>query len=1005
VSPPTNTESPVTEKKSAGTAKKWVDPHRKRFWAIVLLVLYTLAGFFLVPMLVKSQIVTIARDDLGREATVRQVRFNPYVLSLEVSGFALADPDGATVVGFERLFVNLQLSSLIHWAWTFREISLDGFDMLFERFARGDSRLTRLQADIAARSTPDEAAAEDAGGLPRLLVHDLALNEGRIRFHDDVPADTVDLEFGPVDVAVQDLNTLPDRSGRQSVSVRLPEGATVRWQGSLDLHPFESEGSFNIEDSHLDHTIAYLEAILPLQAMQARLSLETQYRVNQLDDDSIQLELDGLEVDLSDVAVTGLEPSTEFIAFPSLKLAGGRLRYPESTLTFSSLRLSDPQFATWLDENGQLSLLQLVPVDPADSAAPEATEPDSTTWVVGIDEFTVENGRIDFADRSIEPRADLSIRDIALTMRTVSSEEGASIPVSLAGNLETGGSFGFDGQIKALPQFSAAGTVSIGAMPLALSQPYVQQQLNVLIHEGDLDSRFDLTLDVDGNIEATGELAVVGLRVDDTVESQPLVGWSRLAVDRFEASTGRGELGLSLVTFEQPFGRLVIREDLTTNISSLMAANGSESTETESPETEASREEPATPQSPYAVVIGGIVVRDGSMDFSDLSLPLPFATYIRKLAGTVSTVDTTSSSPSNIRLEGQVDEYGLARIEGAMDLLDPTHHTDVTMEFRNLLMSNLTPYTVQFAGREIDEGKLNLDLGYRIFDGQLQGQNAIVMSDLVLGEEVDSPDAVSLPLELAVALLTDANGVIDINLPVEGDINDPEFKIGGVIWKAFTGLITKIVTAPFRLLGSLIGIESEDLGKFQFLAGRADLTPPELEKVAQLQEALQQRPELAIEVSGPFEPVLDVPALQLQQLKAVVMERLGEDYANPDEEFPMLNEEIRRVFEALFVERFPDTPLETVTAEHTARPADKPGAEPVFDELAYAADLRERLLASEEVGQQDLEALANTRAQAIRDAFLATGDFDESRIVIAAPTATEAEDSEWVTMELGVVAD
>jgi hypothetical protein len=340
-----------------------------------------------------------------------------------------------------------------------------------------------------------------------------------------------------------------------------------------------------------------------------------------------------------------------------------------------------------------------------------------------------------------------------------------------------------------------------------------------------------------------------------------------------------------------------------------------------------------------------------------------------------------------------------------MDLLDPVRSTDVTMEFRNLLMSNLSPYTVQFAGREIDEGKLNLDLGYRIADGQLQGQNSVVMSDLVLGDEVDSPDAVSLPLGLAVALLTDANGVIDIDLPVEGDINDPEFKIGGVIWKAFAGLITKIVAAPFRLLGALIGIDSEDLGQFQFLAGRTDLTPPELEKVVQLQEALRQRPELAIEVSGPFDPAIDVPALQYQQIRSIVMERLGEDYANPDEEFRMLNDEIRIVFEALFVERFPDTPLESVKADHLVPPADKPQGEPVLDQTAYAADLRDRLLASEAVGQQELEALGNARAEAIRDAFLAGGEFDERRVVIAAPSAGEPGDEEWVVMELGVVAE
>jgi hypothetical protein len=327
------------------------------------------------------------------------------------------------------------------------------------------------------------------------------------------------------------------------------------------------------------------------------------------------------------------------------------------------------------------------------------------------------------------------------------------------------------------------------------------------------------------------------------------------------------------------------------------------------------------------------------------------------------------------------------------------------MEFRNLLMSNLSPYSVNFAGREIDAGKLDLDLNYRIEGGQLEGRNKIVMTDLVLGAEVDNPDAASLPLGLAVALLTDANGVIDIELPVQGDVNDPEFAIGGVVWQAFVGLVTKIVTAPFRLLGSLIGVDSEDLGQFRFLAGRSDLTPPEREKIGHLQQALQQRPELAVEVRGAFDPTIDVPALQLRNLRAAVLERLGPQYMNQVEEFRMLDEQIRGVLEALFTERNPETPLESVRSAHRVPPPDDPDGEAVLDELAYSTDLRDRLLAAEPIGRQDLEELANDRAAAIRDAFLADGAIAEERLLVAAPAEAESEDDEWVLMDLGVAAE
>jgi hypothetical protein len=962
----------------------------------MLVLLYTLTGFLGMPVLIESLIVNTLREDFGRAASVERVHFNPYVLGLEVQGFAVRDTDGAELAGFDHLLVNFQLSSLFRWAWTFREIRCDGLEVDLERFAPGDSRLSRLLADHAARTATGETEAETGSGLPRLLIQELSLGEGRVRFRDRVPADPVEFEFGPIDVEIDNLNTLPDHEGQQAVQVRLPEGAALSWQGSLDLGPFRSKGRFSISNSSLDRTIGYLQAFLPLQSMRAVLSLESDYHVREREDGSLEFDLEALQAEFSDVAVTGLQPATEFITLGSLQFSGGTLSYPENTLHFAGIHIEEPNVLGWLDEAGEPSLLQLTESASGDPS-PAAPEPsDDVNWRIGVDEFTVTGGRIGFTDRSISPQAELGVEAIDLAVRAVSNDQNARFPVDLSANLASGGQIGFQGGITVLPELTADGTLNVGDVRLSVVQPYLQQQLSVLIREGSLASALEVELSPDGEITAAGDLTVDGLEVDDTLEEEPLLNWNRLAIDRLQLATGPRRLELSTVDFQQPFGRLVIREDLTTNVSGLIIEDG------------ASAEPPSPDEAnalPFAIVVGGIRVQDGSMDFADFSLPLPFATRIRQLEGTVSTIDTTSAAPANIRLEGKVDDYGLARIDGAMDLLDPIRRTDVTMEFRNLLMSNLSPYTVDFAGREIDEGKLDLDLRYRIVDGQLQGQNAAVMSDLVLGKEVDSPNAVSLPLDLAVALLTDADGVIDIDLPVEGDINDPEFRIGGVIWKAFAGLVTKIVTAPFRLLGSLIGIDTEDLGQFEFLAGRADLTPPEMEKVVQLQQALQQRPELSVEIPPVFDPRIDIPALQFEQLKGAVIERLGSGDGDPEGEFRMLNDRVRGILEDLFVERHPEVTLESVKQAYLAPPAGDPDGKPVLDELAYAAELRDRLLASETIGQDELAALASARADSVRQAFLASGEFDTARVVLAEPVQTESEDDEWVVMELGVASN
>jgi len=198
-----------------------------------------------------------------------------------------------------------------------------------------------------------------------------------------------------------------------------------------------------------------------------------------------------------------------------------------------------------------------------------------------------------------------------------------------------------------------------------------------------------------------------------------------------------------------------------------------------------------------------------------------------------------------------------------------------------------------------------------------------------------------------------------------------------------------------------VGVDSEDFGQFQFLAGRADLTPPELERIAQLQEALTKRPELGLEITGVFDPAVDGPALQYLQLRETVFERLGRDPVEEGSTGEMLDEEIRDTLEDLYRERFPEQPLDELRAAHTAPPTGDPAGEPLFDALAYAGDLRDRLVAAEPMGAEQLAALGGERAQAVADAFLADG-LDPSRITLAEPEAVESEDGEWVMMELGV---
>jgi hypothetical protein len=241
----------------------------------------------------------------------------------------------------------------------------------------------------------------------------------------------------------------------------------------------------------------------------------------------------------------------------------------------------------------------------------------------------------------------------------------------------------------------------------------------------------------------------------------------------------------------------------------------------------------------FPVSIQKLRVDNGILDFADLSLTPQFGTQIHDLGGVVTGMSSTPDSRAQVQLGGNVDEYGLAKINGEINVFDPVAFTDIDMIFQNVEMSDLTPYSGKFAGGKIDSGKLSLNLGHKIDNGKLLGDNQIVVDKLKLGQPVKSPEAANLPLDLAVALLEDADGVIDIGLPVRGDLNDPKFSFGHLIGKALVNLITKIATAPFRVLGALVGgAAGENFDAIAFEPGDAAVPAPEREKLKKLAEAL-----------------------------------------------------------------------------------------------------------------------------------------------------------------------
>ena len=391
---------------------------------------------------------------------------------------------------------------------------------------------------------------------------------------------------------------------------------------------------------------------------------------------------------------------------------------------------------------------------------------------------------------------------------------------------------------------------------------------------------------------------------------------------------------------------------------------------------------PAPAGDEWSIKLGRLKVTNADVDFSDDSLPIPFSRSISKLSGGIESFDTTSRAPTQLKFIGQVGEYGELKLSGSLRALDPLKQASITASFKNLDMPGASAYAIRFAGRKVQSGRLDMDMTYTLRDGMLEGKHKIVVRDFQLGEKVPYPDALNLPYDLAISLLKDSNGNINVDLPVEGNVNDPTFRIGGVIMRALANLITQIITSPFRLLGRLVGLgDSEGLDQVLFEPGSSDLAPPEREKIAKVSDALAQRPTLALTVHGTSNQLADAEALRSASVHARLHERVGDRDAAGR----------LKVVEKMVKESIPGLSLDPIKAANSVPP--NPGAKPVLDEGAYLNALIAKLIAAEPLPPNAVESLAAARANAVRDAF-AESPALEARITIGDPKETALQNDE-----------
>ncbi len=802
---------------------------------------------------------------LGREFHSEIIYFNPFTLSLELHKTALPEHDGSPFVELEGATINLSLASLVSGAFVFDEVGIKQLYVHVRELPGGEFNFS----DMVPPTEPEAPPAEPAG-FPPVTVELFDFSSRQLVFTSEAREKTSSTSLDGLTIKVHGLSTVLEDGKPYQLDATGEKGGKLHWEGVVSIPGAYSQGSLELSDIELNPLWRFIEPWVAFNIPQGTLGIKGLYKVNWADGFDYWVNEGELRVDGLDVrpAEPGDLPDTG-ITLGSLKLTGLEVNGPDQHVDVESLALQKLAIAGW-SEAEKVSLVDLFAVNlPGDStqqtpASVEEPAPQEPGWTAELAHFDMVESGVRWRTRYTDPPL-LDISPITMSANTIKWPLEGETGLKLALAINEQASVSVEGGLD-LAQGAGALDYQLEALPLPWFSPNLPTALNAELTDGQLQLKGNVTLAdyapvlvaMDGSIRNfSGKIR----EAETSITSWETVRWKKLLVD-----LEKHQVEMASLSIDNYAGRIHIHKDGSINTQNMWKAEVAEQPEqaSESPA------QNAAPDEPWVIDVPLIRITDSEVDFMDESLPIPFRTVVGDLNGDIKNISSKAGVRTSVDIKGSVDGYAAVALAGTAEPLRSPPAIDLKLTFDGVDMALLSPYSGTYAGYAIERGVLSLDLEYSMENDHLAGANRIVINQMKLGEKVASDKAVDLPLELALALLTDSQGVIDMKIPVSGNVDDPQFSVGSVVMGALMNLLTKAVTSPFTLLASLVDSE-EDLQRLNFKSGSAELMESTSAKLDELGAAMTERPELNLIITGRLQLKSDRERLQKNLLQAQLL--------------------------------------------------------------------------------------------------------------------------------------
>ena len=929
---------------------------------------------------------------------VKEVQLNPFALSLRVTGFEIRESDQSALLGFDEFFINFQASSLIRRAYVFDTIRLTVPYVSARVFNDGRMNLAELVlSDGGSQSVAPQQAETTKGEVPAIEIGEFEIAQGIVEFRDDSKPKPYVLDIVPIHIVLKNFHTKPGGDNAYAFTAELGKGETLSWAGTVSLEPIQSSGTLSLSGVKLPNLWQYLHDRFRFDIIDGTVAADARYAFDAAAT-PVKLQISQANIRIERLAVRENGSLDPVITIPALNVEGVDVNLTTREVTVRNIAVERASFTAWLNPDGTVNYQQMfIPVDStqpppaANSASPKSK--DEKPWAVWFKEITLKDHAIDFDDRTLSTPAHVEVRALTVKTRDVRIPIKEALPIEVEVQLNETGTIRVNGSVLPNP-FQADVALVLKDIAIRPFQPYFEKFARIDIQSGvvNLDGTLHLATEHPNGplMSYDGNVSIEALSVADRDQGDEVASLQALYLKTVRVTVDPTTVSIQEVGLQQPLAHLVVLPDGGLNLSKLAATP---------PPSAAVDEKPAEPQkaqsSPVPVTVGVVKLAKAAVTFRDNSVQPPVQTELSNLTGTIKRLSSKQLARADVDLTGRVGKAAPLKIAGTINPLSEDAFTDLTVTLGGMDLTAEGPYSGKYVGYGLSKGKLSLDLKYKVSQKQLEAENKVVVDQLTFGEKVDSPDATSLPVPLVVALLKDRKGRIDIDLPIRGDLNDPDFKYGKVVLSTLLNLLTKIVASPFSLMGKLIpgGGDEEDLQFIAFPPGSTTVPDAEIKKLEALAKGLEERSSLRLEVSGTADLVRDRQALNRMKLQADIQVMWQRERGKPSakgEPVPTDDEQrfIQEIYEA----------HQKKAVLSAALPKDDGPAKPLTVE-----DMKQVLMAAMPLDEEALRTLARQRADQVREQLTGEGKLADERVYLL-DVDLNASDHEQIRSRLAVAA-